>query len=226
MSGVLAPQHWPHSFLSLAYVSKERPYDELTLAEFAAGYASILKLNNLPPDKRSGHLDHFIVLMYLITQFPWPAIREFHVAVLFEIKCGRARWGDSFAHLELRLLCSTTKSSISSSRPSGAVLFCRDFQTEKCSHTKDHYGTICNKRWLAQHRPHRAPLIIPTLLCTLVASGVDFDPVDITFLCAFFLFARISNLVPESFVTSGVQEHLSWRCCPNSLRFMCSVYSV
>ena len=38
-SRVLAPQHWPHSFLSLAYVSKERPYDELTLTEFAARYA-------------------------------------------------------------------------------------------------------------------------------------------------------------------------------------------
>lgn len=60
-SRVLAPQHWPHSFLSLAYVSRERPYDELTLAEFAAGYASILQLNSLPPDEHSGCLDHFIV---------------------------------------------------------------------------------------------------------------------------------------------------------------------
>ena len=116
-SRVLAPQHWPHSFLSLAYVSKERPYDELTLAEFAAGYASILQLNSLPPDERSGRLDHFVVLMYLVTQFPWPVVREFHAAVLFEIECGRARWGDSFAHLESRLLRSTTKSSISFSRP-------------------------------------------------------------------------------------------------------------
>ena len=41
-SRVVTPQLWPHSFLSLAYVSKDRNYDELTLAEFAAGYASIL----------------------------------------------------------------------------------------------------------------------------------------------------------------------------------------
>ena len=34
--------------------------------------------------------------MYLVTQFPWPAVREFHAAVLFEIDCGRARWGDLF----------------------------------------------------------------------------------------------------------------------------------
>ena len=80
-SRVLAPQHWPHSFLSLAYVSRERPYDELTLAEFAARYASILQLNSLPPDQRSGCLDHFVVLMYLVTQFPWPAAQEFHAAV-------------------------------------------------------------------------------------------------------------------------------------------------
>ena len=68
-----------------------------------------------------------------------------------------------------------------------------------------------HKLKLVKHRPHRAPLITPTLLRTLVACGVDFDPVDLTFSCAFsfafFLFARISNLVPESFVTSGVQEH-------------------
>lgn len=64
---------------------------------------------------------------------------------------------------------------------------------------------------LAQHRPHRAPLITPTLLCILVAHGVDFDLADLTFSCAFsfafFLFARISNLVRDSFVTSGVHEH-------------------
>ena len=116
MSHVLAPQHWPHSFLSLAYISKERPYDELTLAEFDAGYASILQLNSLPPDKHSGCLDHFIVLMCLVTQFPWPAVQEFHAAVLFEIECGCARWGDLLAHLESCLLRSPTKSSISSSR--------------------------------------------------------------------------------------------------------------
>ena len=89
--------------------------------------------------------------MYLVTHFSWPVVREFHTAVLFEIECSRARWGDSFAHLESRLLCSTTISSISSPRPSGAVLFCRDFQTGKCSHTKDHYGTIRNERKWLQH---------------------------------------------------------------------------
>ena len=49
-SRVVTPQLWPHSFLSLAYVSKDRNYDKLTLAKFAAGYASILHLKRLSPD--------------------------------------------------------------------------------------------------------------------------------------------------------------------------------
>lgn len=64
---------------------------------------------------------------------------------------------------------------------------------------------------LAQHRPHRAPPITPDLLSTLVSCGVDFDPSDVTFSCAFlfafFLFARISNPVPESSQASHVQEY-------------------
>lgn len=144
---MIVPQLWPHSYLSLAYVSKDRNYDELTLAEFAAGYASILQLKTLPPDERTARLDHFVVLMYLVTQFAWPAVREFHATVLFEIECGRARWGDSFAHLESRLLRATGKpvSNPSPSRQSSAVLFC------KCTHSKDHYGMIRNERKWLQH---------------------------------------------------------------------------
>ena len=40
-------QLWPHSYLSLSYVSRDKKYDELTLAEFAAQYAAILQRPNL-----------------------------------------------------------------------------------------------------------------------------------------------------------------------------------
>ena len=150
-SRVSNPQMWPHSHLSLAYVSEDRTYDELTLAEFAAGYASILKLPTLTSNECAARLDHFVILMYLVTQFAWPAVQEFHAAILFEIECGRARWGDSFSHLESRLLRASAKSPGSSSGPrqSNVALFCQDFQNGKCTHGKDHYGMIRNKRkWL------------------------------------------------------------------------------
>ena len=136
---MVTPQLWPHSFLSLAYVSKDRNYDELTLAEFTAGYASILQLNSLFSDERAGRLNHFA----------WLAVREFHSAVLFEIECGRARWDDSVAHLDSRLLRTPTKPMGNSS--SNTVLFCRDFQSGTCAHTKNHYGMIrYGRKWL-QH---------------------------------------------------------------------------
>ena len=136
-------------------MSKTKTYDELTIPEFSAGYASILKLPSLTKTERSARLDHFIVLMYLVTQFNWSAIREFHAAVLFEIECGGACWGDSFADLETRLLRNSSRSTSSGAAGhSGSgtpVLFCRDYQNDKCSHGKDHFGTIRNEtKWL-QH---------------------------------------------------------------------------
>ena len=95
--------------------------------------------------------------MYLVTQFNWSVVREFHAAVLFEIECGHARWGDSltFADLETRLLRNSSRSTSSGAAGrlgSGTpVLFCWDYQNDKCSHGKDHFGTIRNEtKWL-QH---------------------------------------------------------------------------
>ena len=99
-SRIIAHQLWPHSQLSLAYTSKEKGYDELTLAELDEGYACTLKLPSLSTDETVTRLVHFVSLMYKVTQFVWLAIWEFHAAVLFEIECGRAWWGDLFANLE------------------------------------------------------------------------------------------------------------------------------
>ena len=121
-------------------MSKDKGYDELSLAEFSAGYVSIVKLPTISETERSTRIDHFIGLMYLVTQFTWPAVREFHAAVLFEIECGRARWGDSFSTLESCLLRNDSRSmgSANASRFGAAVLFCRGYQNGKCTHTKDH----------------------------------------------------------------------------------------
>ena len=143
-SRVVHPQLWPHSHLSLAYIFKDKKYDDLTLAEFTAGYAAI-----------RARIDHLASLMYLATQFTWSSVRELHAALLFEIECGRANWGDSFSHLESRILQATPRQSrtgaprAESSSP--AVFFCRDFQHGTCKVTKDHYGTIRGERTWLQH---------------------------------------------------------------------------
>lgn len=152
-SKVLHPQIWPHSELSFLYVSKEVTYDNLTLAEFAAGYASILRLPKLSAPERTARIEHFATLMYLATQFPWPLVRSLHAAALFEIECGRLRWGDSFSHLEARLLHGPSNPSRSSTAttPKPAVQFCKAYQSGKCSFTKDHFGLIKNERKWVQH---------------------------------------------------------------------------
>ena len=152
-SKVLHPQIWPHSELRFLYVSKEVTYDNLTLAEFAVGYASILRLLKLSAPEQTARIEHFATLMYLATQFPWRLVRSLHAAALFETECGRLRWGDSFSHLEARLLHGPSNQSRSSTAttPKPAVQFCKAYQSGKCSFTKDHFGLIKNERKWVQH---------------------------------------------------------------------------
>ena len=58
-SRVLSPQLWPHSHLSLSYISKEKKYNDLSLAEFATGYAAILQCPTLSPLELRAHINHF-----------------------------------------------------------------------------------------------------------------------------------------------------------------------
>ena len=155
-SRVLSPQLWPHSHLSLSYISKEKKYDELSLAEFAAGYAAILQRPTLSPSELRARIDHFAALMYLATQYTWSSVRDLHAAVLFEIECDRAKWGDSFTYLESRILQSLSRSSRSGSgaprsENPASVFFCRDFQHGTCKHQKDHFGTLRGERKWFQH---------------------------------------------------------------------------
>ena len=93
--------------------------------------------------------------MYLATQFTWSSVRDLHAAMLFEIECVRADQGDSFTHLESRILQAPVKPSsqagVSRTESSTAVFFCRDFQHGACKLNKDHYGTLRGEwKWL-QH---------------------------------------------------------------------------
>lgn len=150
---VVRRQLWPHSELSMGYVSKNVSYDELTLEEFVAGYSAILLLPQVSLHERKHRTEHLGALMYLASIYKWPAIRSFHAAVLSEIERGRLNWEDSFLHLENRTLAGLHKKAKDQKRPapssSNAVLFCSDYQKGSCSHSKDHYAMLKGeKKWL------------------------------------------------------------------------------
>ena len=139
------PQLWPHSHLSLFYISKEKKYDELTLAEFAAGYAAILQRPNLPPQElheRIVHLSSFNVfgntvhlgLRYAI--FMLQSFLRSNVVILV----GGLTY--SFRIQDPTVTSETVSDGASSHRIVGCSFLCKL--------TKDHYGTLRERKWL-QH---------------------------------------------------------------------------
>ena len=93
-------------------------YEELTLAEFFAGYAQILLCKDISPSERTEHEKHLVSLMYFAQQYEWSAVLNFHSSVLLEIEQGLVQWGDSYLQLESRTLYGhplQEKSSTSSS---------------------------------------------------------------------------------------------------------------
>ena len=183
-SNIRYPQKWPHSFLKLHYVAKEKKYDDLTLAEFCAGYIAIMKI--CKPSHKKARMDHFEELMYHATTKPWKSVLNYHAACLLEIERGDLRWGSNFQlhGLHNTILTNTgSNSNPRGSNTSGAnakqlpystsasgsderVIFCKSFQRGSCNYTRDHYGQfmgenqllrhICAKCWLAgkKQSPH------------------------------------------------------------------------
>ena len=63
-STVLYPQWKPHCYLSITHGHRDTKYEELTLAEFVAGYGQILLSPDLSEVECSSHLKHLVFLMY------------------------------------------------------------------------------------------------------------------------------------------------------------------
>ena len=182
-SDVDFPQVWPHSKLRGHFVGKEKKYDDLSIAEFVAGYMSIImKSQSVEKKARIIHLEE---LMYLATHKPWKSVLNYHGACLLEIERGNLEWGDNF---QLHGLQSTffnvvgqgqnysqrAQSNNMSDKPavsnftggSERVWFCKAYQLGNCTFPRDHNGYlmgrteflrhICAKCWLAGRKqsPH------------------------------------------------------------------------
>ena len=164
-SYVKKQEDWPHTFLAAHFVTKEKGYEELTLAEFCAGYAAILE--DCDESILAHRISHFKELMYLATKFQWRHVLNYHAAALYEIECGRCSWGDNFQMLQNTTLAGGLLStqqprgnggtgsfnrrqpnpdSAAGSKPVvGGVVFCPAYQTGTCLHNGDHQGEFRNQ---------------------------------------------------------------------------------
>lgn len=76
-------------------------HDSLTLDLFMLGYFHILEQQLPPAERKMRHLLCFEVFDHVGT-FPWEVVRDFHQAVLQDVREGRRRWSDSFEDVKVR----------------------------------------------------------------------------------------------------------------------------
>ena len=150
-SKVLFPQEWPHNHIGQHLATKTKRYEQLTMAEFCAGYASIMEEVS---DRRilKYRLRHFKDLMYLASRYSWPSILSFHGACLYEIEHGTKKWGSSFRQLETTTLYAAPPPRKGGGKHGGEpILFCGAFQKDACTHTKDHEGLLKGETKMLKH---------------------------------------------------------------------------
>lgn len=155
-SNVKYPQQWPHSQLSLHYVSKKKTYEDLSIQEFCAGYATIIE-NTKSKREQKYRITHLKDLMYLSTKYRWDCVLSFHAACLLEIERGHIRWGDSFQSLQITTLAGGfIQSGVVSQRPNtrsqdGPISFCKNFQRGVCTEESDHMGELYGSARFLRH---------------------------------------------------------------------------
>ena len=140
------------------FVNKEKKYEDLSIAEFCAGYSAILE--TCSEKSRAYRTAHLKELMYLATKYQWRCVLNYHAAVLLEIERGHLRWGDSFQILQNTTLAggflqqNRSSGSNSANRQTGGAsvtpgpsngrdegtVFCRAYQRGTCRQARDHYG--------------------------------------------------------------------------------------
>lgn len=74
--------------------------DSLTLDLFMLGYFHILEQQLSPAERKMRHLLCFEVFDHVGT-FPWEVVRDFHRAVLQDVREGRRRWSDGFEDIKV-----------------------------------------------------------------------------------------------------------------------------
>ena len=125
-------------------------YEDLSIAEFCAGYSAILEFSS--GEEKKHRISHLKELMFLATRFTWKAILNYHGACLMEIERGHLCWGDFFLILQSTtlpgsaLLHNNSGSGRSTGGFGGAstakndIIFCNKYQKGICPQPRDHFG--------------------------------------------------------------------------------------
>ncbi|KAL6104550.1 uncharacterized protein ACO6RY_14255 [Pungitius sinensis] len=75
-------------------------HDTLTLDLFMLGYFNILEQELSPEERKMRHLLCFEVFDH-VGSFSWEVVRDFHKAVLQEIRAGKRKWSDGFEDIKV-----------------------------------------------------------------------------------------------------------------------------
>ena len=132
--------HWPHEAI-LGGVNRQRVgYDQLSLTQWIQGFC-----RNVLEEKSESRKD--IMISYLgdlmedATDFSWQGAKAAHAVLLCEMERGSLRWEDTEridrvrrAHAQKHVPSSRQNWARADKKP----WFCKSFQSNACSHQKDH----------------------------------------------------------------------------------------
>ncbi|XP_073347775.1 espin-like protein [Pagrus major] len=95
-------------------------HDSLTLDLFMLGYFHILEQELSPEERKMRHLLCFEVFDH-VGSFPWEVVRDFHKAVLQEIRAGSRQWSDGFEDIKVRFFGDSRPCRCPSPSPSSLL---------------------------------------------------------------------------------------------------------
>ncbi|XP_068455979.1 espin-like protein [Clinocottus analis] len=96
-------------------------HDGLTLDLFMVGYFHILEQELSPDERKMRHLLCFEVFDH-VGSFSWELVRDFHKAVLREIRTGSRKWSDGFEDIKVRFFGDSKACRCPSALPSDSRL--------------------------------------------------------------------------------------------------------
>ena len=134
---------WPHEAI-LGGTNRSRvTYDQLTLSQWVQGFCKNI-LDEKDEGKRERMVAYMADLMEDCTDFTWSGAKAAHAVLCCEFERGTVTWDDTAkidrirrAHAQKHVRQferSWSKSNEAGRKP----WFCKPFQTNACSHSKDH----------------------------------------------------------------------------------------